>query len=397
MTLEEKKARLAELKAKLAQMKQSASIDAERGGLQAAAERLMVDDPIAAFGLLDKSRALDIKEQQASRERGLGSSEEIRRQLRMNAERAAENSRNPDLDKSVRARYLEEEAVYLAESEKDSPSLQAAAIAVGEIRRGKKAPGAEKVVGGDGGDAGAVTYASALAKLKENMGKLRYADEATGIKPAFLEEIANLAEGDQQTLKGLFDAEAAKLPKRPGAININTKVDDLVNGNSTEAVPMARAQYAKALGTFESGVSLLGTPEGVGSAIGNFLYSLRPEAVNEGDIELAKSAVRDKNQQTLKTLLDKVGMGGTLTTDYKSLARSLGEAARDKLIKSRNSGIGQIKEILSDLDQAKVGKRAGVYFREPSTLPPVNNKNMNDGSSLLRTGTADELDKALNL
>lgn len=216
MTLEEKKTRIVELKAKLEELKAARQVKASKAGLEGAAARMMTEDPDKAIKWLGDSRTLDIREQQASRERGLGSSEEVRRQLRMNAERAAKSSRDTDLDKSVRARYLEEEAVYLAESEKDSPSLQAAAIAVGEIRRGKKAPGAEKVVGG-GGDTGAVTYASALAKLKENMGKLKYADEATGIKPAFLEEIANLAEGDQHTLKGLFDAEAAKLPKRPVA------------------------------------------------------------------------------------------------------------------------------------------------------------------------------------
>ena len=381
MTLEEKKARLVELKAKLAQMKQSASIDAERGGLQAAAERLMVDDPIAAFGLLDKSRALDIKEQQASRERGLGSSEEVRRQLRMNAERAAENSRNPDLDKRVRARYLEEEAVYLAESEKDSPSLQAAAIAVGEIRRGKKAPGAEKVVGGD--DTGTVTYASALAKLKENMGKLKYADEATGIKPAFLEEIANLAEGDQQTLKGLFDAEAAKLPKRPGAVKRPTSTTKDIAPSITAALGSI-ALYSALSELDPSSVlnrQILWKADQRGFS---------PEAVNEGDLTAGRSTLE-------KAIAKFTGVAPEISIDEAVKARA---RARDRYDKA----IGLLRKYATD-------DSASEYFRTVSAVTarnikdaigayvwtPLKNKNMNDGSSLLRTGGADELDKELGL
>ena len=110
MTLEEKKARLAELKAKLAQKKESASIDAERGGLQAAAERLMVDDPIAAFGLLDKSRALDIKEQQAARS---SSPDAARQQLRISRDIAFQTANNQTLGKSERDMAAAVARVYI--------------------------------------------------------------------------------------------------------------------------------------------------------------------------------------------------------------------------------------------------------------------------------------------
>lgn len=365
MTLEEKKARIVELKAKLEEMKAAKQREASKAGLEGAAARMMTEDPDKALRWLDDSRSLDIKEQQASRERGLGSSEEVRRQLRMNAERAAENSRNPDLAKSVRSRYLEEEAVYLAESEKDSPSLQAAAIAVGEIRRGEKAPGEEKVVGGGG----AVTYASALAKLKENMGKLKYADEATGIKPAFLEEIANLAEGDQQTLKGMFDAEAAKLPKRPVA----KKRPGATSKDISPSIATALGSIALYSALSELDPSSVQNRQILWKADQR---SFSPEAVNEGDLTAGRS--------TLEKAIAKVtGVAPEISIDEANKARARAKGRYDK-------AVGLLKEYASgDMSSAYFSAVSAVTAR--NILDAINaykwtaqkNKNAEAGNALL--------------
>lgn len=389
MTLEEKKARLAELKAKLAQMKESASIDAERGGLQAAAERMMVDDPLAAFGLLDKSRALDIKEQQAARERGLGSSEEVRRQLRMNAERAAENSRNPDLDKKVRARYLEEEAVYLAESEKDSPSLQAAAIAVGEIRRGNK-----KVQGpGPEYDPDTVTYDSAVTSLKEKMQKMKYKDEATKYKPTFLEMIANLAEGDQKTLNGLFDAEAAKLANRPGA-----------NVESKDEYNIWKEGFDKSgqMKSIASGI-------GLGQAMSTALKSYKPgEILSQGDAQkLAAMMYVTYNPGTLQagemSSAITAAQGASYSTAAFNLLKSkigitgIDKVPIEKALVGYNAALEQGGTAWNELQGNLEGRRKGGKqlkftdlflgsFRDPVSYKILGkNKDMNDGKALIGT------------
>ena len=365
MTLEEKKARLVELKMKLEQMKQTASVDAERGGLQAAAERMMIEDPTGAFDLLDKSRALDIKEQQAARERGLGSSEEVRRQLRMNAERAAENSRNPDLDKKVRARYLEEEAVYLAESEKDSPSLQAAAIAVGEIRRGNKkvqGPGTEY-------DPGTVTYDSAVTSLKEKMQKMKYKDEATKYKPTFLEMIANLAEGDQKTLNGLFDAEAAKLANRPGAVKRPSTTSKDISANITAALG-AIALYSALSELDPSSVQnrqILWKADQRGFS---------PEAVNEGDLQAGRS--------TLNKAISKItGIAPEISLDEAVKARNRAKSRYDKAVGLlRNYSSDNVSDeyfkTVSAVTARNIKDALGAY-----TWVPLKNKDMEGGSSVL--------------
>ena len=68
MTLEEKKARIVELKAKLEELKAARQVKASKAGLEGAAARMMTEDPDKAIQWLDDSRTLDIKEQQAEKD-----------------------------------------------------------------------------------------------------------------------------------------------------------------------------------------------------------------------------------------------------------------------------------------------------------------------------------------
>lgn len=202
MTLEEKKARLAELKAKLAQKKESASIDAERGGLQAAAERLMVDDPLAAFGLLDKSRALDIKEQQAERS---SSPDAARQQLRISRDIAFQTANNQTLGKSERDMAAAEARVYIEEMSKPSPSTQAAAERVSALYGNALAPTPTPT-----GD----PKADMEAKVKSELDKIKHKGKALDEKVASLNlaiDNADLESGQKASLKKyLSDLAATK-------------------------------------------------------------------------------------------------------------------------------------------------------------------------------------------
>lgn len=60
MTLDEKKARLQELKMELARLESGEKLRSQGAGLQAAAESMMVNDPMSAFDLMDKAAQTDI-------------------------------------------------------------------------------------------------------------------------------------------------------------------------------------------------------------------------------------------------------------------------------------------------------------------------------------------------
>lgn len=154
---------------------------------------------------------------------------------------------------------------------------------------------------------------------------------------------------------------------RGAAVDVDSEVDDLINDSPSKDVPSSLAVYRKAINAYNAAKSSFET-NAIGAAIGNFLYSLRPEAVNDGDVQLAKESVRDGNQQGLKTVLDKVGMAGLLTTDYKSLASQLGQAAYKKLAEDRSTQIKKIVDLLNKYDSKKVYNRASIYYTEPVQL-----------------------------
>lgn len=175
-----------------------------------------------------------------------------------------------------------------------------------------------------------------------------------------------IVQGDRKiVIEAIDNKEKALTPK--AVVDVDKAVDKLVNDSSTQPIPAALQLYTKAKNAYDSANSAVKS-NAIGAAIANFLYALRPEAVNEGDIELAKSSVRDGNQQGLKTVLDKVGMGGLLTTDYKTLAIQLGSAAYDKLTNSRVNNIDQVVSLLDKLDAGKVKNRISKYYISPSPV-----------------------------
>lgn len=216
-------------------------------------------------------------------------------------------------------------------------------------------------------------YNDAISTINSELGKIKTQGPALTETVKLLRQRINASnltidKTKRDLLLGELDTQEKNKPKAKGEVDIDKKVDELFAASSSQPVPAAYARYDKALNaynaakaSFESGA--------IGASIGNFLYSLRPEAVNEGDIELAKSAVRDKNQQALKTLLDKAGVGNLLTTDYKAIARQLSNAAYSKLVDDRKTNSDQIVELLNTLDATKVRNRALTYYKNPARLP----------------------------
>jgi len=216
MTLEEKKARLVELKAKLAQMKENASVDAERGGLQAAAERLMVDDPIAAFGLLDKSRALDIKQQQAGR---AASPDAARQQLRISRDIAIQAANNQTLDKTERALAAAEARVYIDEMAKPNPSTQAAAERVSALYGKALPPDPTSTPKGD-------PKTDMEAKIKGEIDSIQYKGRALDGKVASLNlaiDNADLDSGQKTSLKKYLSDMADTKPVAPASMDAKSQ------------------------------------------------------------------------------------------------------------------------------------------------------------------------------
>lgn len=354
-TLEQKKAKLSELQAKLAQAKMDSEYRQQRGGLTRAAEAMMPYDPTGAFNLLDKREELDVKRLQAEKQTGLMNVEELRRQLRMNAERAANAANNTVLDEPTRRKYLEEQRIYLDESANDVPSPQNAALKVRDLWAGVKKPGG-------GGDE--LTRDGVWAEWGPKLKNLRYRDEADALESEFTNLIAEMGSTDKATLKDQFKVARDSLNNRPGKVDVAAKVDELITGSSTKPIPAAYARYDKSLNAYNAAKASHDSGA-IGAALGNYLYSLRPEAVNAGDIDLLEAAVRDSNQQKVKGLLDKFGFGPMMSTDFNAIADKLAASAYKKLADDRAANIKQIKGLLSIYDQAAVERRADMYYKVP--------------------------------
>lgn len=206
MTLEEKKARIVELKAKLEELKAARQVKASKAGLEGAAARMMVDDPIAAFGLLDKSRELDIKEQQAGRST---SPDAARQQLRISRDTAIQTVNNQTLGKTERDLAAAEARVYIEEMSKPNPSTQAAAERVSALYGNALAP-TPKVTGDPKADM--------EAKIKDEIGKIRYKGKELDEKVAALNlaiDNAGLESGQKTSLKKYLSDLAATKPAPP--------------------------------------------------------------------------------------------------------------------------------------------------------------------------------------
>lgn len=135
MDIDEKRTYLTELEQYREQLVATKNLREQSSGLKRAAETMMKYNPTGAFDLMDKSAQTDIKRDQLLRNKGMNP-EEVRRQLRINADRESRMALDQGLTKAEQSTYRKRANVYLAESEKDDPSLQQAAIDVGMLIRG---------------------------------------------------------------------------------------------------------------------------------------------------------------------------------------------------------------------------------------------------------------------
>ena len=308
-TLEQKKAKLAELQAKLAQAKMDSEFKQQRGGLTRAAEAMMPYDPTGAFNLLDKREALDVKRLQAERGKGLQDVEEIRRQLRMNADRASRAAENTALSEAERKLYLKEAEVYRMETAKDNPSLQQAALDVNSLR--KVGPKVTPV------DGSTLTREGVWSEWKPKLDKLTYKDEVEDLRSTFVDAIVSLGDTDRDKLVGQFDALSNGKKNRPGAAKrpATTSTD-------------IKASIQSALGALAAGSAL--SDLDLNSNVSRQILwkadqrSFSPEAVNEGDMTAGRS--------TLEKAIAKVtGVAPAITSSEASAYRSRAKATYDKM------------------------------------------------------------------
>ena len=113
---------------------------------------------------------------------------------------------------------------------------------------------------------------------------------------------SGLSQNDIDRLKSELTLAVSNKGGAPKGTDVDKEVDKMFAGSSTQPIPAAYGRYDKAYNAYNAAKSAFESGA-VGASIGNFLYSLRPEAVNEGDVELAKNSVRSGDQQALKTVL----------------------------------------------------------------------------------------------
>lgn len=383
--IEEKKNLIATIQNKMADLQgkqdkerpeEKSEDDIQEMQYRSAATSLMEKDPTKAMELLNKAEVIREKKKE-------NDPETIRFKIASNL-----NTVNGLLQKMDPADPERKWNITLkTELEKqlgsDSPSLQLAytnAVAeYNKVQNVKGEPGSVEIPLPATSSTPVVTtgsqfsnYNDAISTINSELGKIK--TQGPGLTDAIklLRQRVNASEltidkTKRDLLLGELDTQEKNKPKARSAVNIEKNVDELFAAPSSQPVPAAYARYDKALNAYNAAKAAFDSGA-IGASIGNFLYSLRPEAVNEGDIDLAKSAVRDKNQQALKAVLDKVGVGNLLTTDYKSLAKQLSNAAYSKLIGDRKTNSDQIVELLNTLDATKVRNRALTYYKNPESL-----------------------------
>lgn len=166
MDIDEKRTYLTELEQYREQLMATKNLREQSSGLKRAAETMMKYNPTGAFDLMDKSAQTDIKRDQLLRNKGMNP-EEVRRQLRINADRESRMALDQGLTKAEQSMYRKRANVYLAESEKDDPSLQQAAIDVGMLIRGGKG-------GGTGGTGDTVDTKKSVREDIDSLRKIAY-------------------------------------------------------------------------------------------------------------------------------------------------------------------------------------------------------------------------------
>lgn len=346
-TLEQKKAKLQELQAKLAQAKQDSEYKQQRGGLTRAAEAMMQYDPTGAFNILDKREALDVKRMQALKDNQYDP-DAVRFKLASRSNAISGQLAGMAANNPAYQPLLDEQNRIKKELAKDNPSIK-------DVYADQVTPPPSVVPG-------AVTVATYDSIIKEIEGATRGTFQSVENKVATDKGAAALAPEQKKRIEELLAAKKREL--FPGKVDVAAKVDELITDNSTKPVPAAYARYDKSLNAYNAAKASHDSGA-IGAALGNYLYSLRPEAVNSGDIDLLEAAVRDSDQQKVKGLLNKFGFGSMMSTDFNAIASQLAASAYKKLADDRAANIKQIKGLLSIYDQAAVERRADMYYKVP--------------------------------
>lgn len=329
---------------------------------RAGAEAMMEYDPATAQSWL--LRADEIEARKQNRTAGK-SPEAIRLQLRIARDKATEiiNSPSEMVDATTRQLAFKERALLSEEMANAYPNDQEVYSKINALYSGTSGQKEPPPTTSD-------EYTALSSEIATTIGNIKYNGSDLDKANASLVQKINasgLSPRDKESLKEELNIAVSNKGGAPKATDVDKEVDKMFAGASTQPIPSAYGRYDNSYNAYNAAKSSFDSGA-IGASIGNFLYSLRPEAVHEGDIELAKNSVRDGNQQALKTVLDKVGMGGLLTTDYKTLATQLGRAAYNKLINDRKANTDQIVALMDKLNPEQVRKRALTYYKLPNKM-----------------------------
>lgn len=325
------------------------------------AEAMMEYDPNTAQQWL--LRADEIEARKQARTAGTSPSA-IRQQLRMARDRAYESYKNDKLDDNVREISRQEMLLLTAEMAKPNPSDIDVYAKIDKLYADNGIGKGGSNTSGAGGTTDGNSFDNLSSEIATTIGNIKY--KGKPLDDAKLElqrkvDTSGLSQTDITRLTKQLDDAVATKGGAPKATDVDKEVDKLFGGSSTQPVPAAYQRYDKSLNAYNAAKSAFN--EGAfGPAIGNFLYSLRPEAVNEGDITLAANGSATITEKGLRALAAKFGVN---VVDQEKIATKLASSAYNKLIDDRKANTDQIVALLNKLSGDAVRKRALIYYKLP--------------------------------
>lgn len=322
---------------------------------RAGAEAMMEYDPATAQSWLLRADEIEARKQNRTREQ---TPEAARQQLRIARDRAMAivSSDSDQVSSGDRELAKKIALIYTTEMSKPNPSTQFAEIKIDELYKSQLSPNG----GGDGGS----DYKTLSADIANTIGKINYKGKTLDDAKLELQrkiDDSRLSTADKETLTKQLDDAVGVKGGAPKATDVDTEVDKLFAGSSTKPVPAAYQRYDKSLNAYNSAKSAF-TEGAFGPAIGNFLYSLRPEAVNEGDITLTANGSATVTEKGLRALAARFGVD---IVDQEKIATQLASSAYNKLIEDRKANTDQIVALLNKLSADAVRKRALIYYKLP--------------------------------
>lgn len=388
--IDKKKTLIADIKNKIENLKASQGKERPEGKTEddiqelqyrSAATSLMEKDPTKAMELLNKADALREKKKE-------NDPETIRFKIASNL-----NTVNGLLQKMDPADPERKWNVTLkTELEKqlgsDSPSLQLAYTnAVAEYN---KAPSVKEEPppaspSPPASPTPAVTtgspfsnYNDAISTINSELGKIktqgpRLTDAIKLLRQRVNASDLTIDKTKRDMLLGELDTQEKNKPKAPVKIDIKAKVNELTQSKNNSTTAKASEAYNKAIGAYQSAKAAYES-KNWGTAIGNFLYSLRPEAVNDGDIEIAANGSATITEKGIGALSKKFGVD---VTNLEKIATLQGESAYRALSTKRIAGINLFELWL---DKNAKGSEATSYIKSlfpapsplsGSTMPPT--------------------------